>query len=113
MDLTTHIGLVPETISPDINPLAEIIIYGLTQGGQKFRPSDWAERLCGVMSVFGADGRLCYSQYVKPLTVDGIKCVVVDTRLQQIAPQAYHFLMGFARDNELQTRPGRRIPRPQ
>ncbi|MBL8428197.1 MAG: DUF3579 domain-containing protein, partial [Dechloromonas sp.] len=24
------------------------IIVGLTKEGRKFRPSDWAERLCGV-----------------------------------------------------------------
>ena len=31
------------------------IIVGLTTEGKKFRPSDWAERLCGVLSAFGAE----------------------------------------------------------
>ncbi|HEY8856025.1 MAG TPA: DUF3579 domain-containing protein, partial [Rugosibacter sp.] len=31
------------------------IIIGVTLGGQPFRPSDWAERICGVMSAFGAE----------------------------------------------------------
>ena len=32
----------------------EFVIVGLTKDGKRFRPSDWAERLCGVMSQFGA-----------------------------------------------------------
>jgi hypothetical protein len=31
----------------------EIVIVGLTTDGHAFRPSDWAERLCGMMSIFG------------------------------------------------------------
>ena len=34
------------------------IIVGLTLDGKKFRPSDWAERLCGIMSAFGAEDTL-------------------------------------------------------
>ena len=30
----------------------EIFILGLTHAGRVFRPSDWAERLAGVMSAF-------------------------------------------------------------
>ena len=36
------------------------IIVGLTKEGRKFRPSDWAERLCGVMSAFGAEHKVKY-----------------------------------------------------
>ena len=32
-----------------------IIIKGITQQGKPFRPSDWAERLCGVMRCFERD----------------------------------------------------------
>ena len=28
----------------------EVFIQGITQDGRTFRPSDWAERLAGVMS---------------------------------------------------------------
>ena len=48
------------------------IIVGLTKEGRKFRPSDWAEHLCGVMSAFGAE------------------------------PMAYRFMLNFAQDNDLQ-----------
>jgi hypothetical protein len=91
----------------------ELVIKGLTLDGKPFRPSDWAERLCGVMSAFGSDGRMQYSPYVFPVNSAGTKCVVVDKRLEDIEPMAYSFLLNFARDNELQTRSGRDAPRPE
>ena len=90
----------------------EFVITGVTLGGMPFRPSDWAERLCGVMSAFGSDGRMQYSPYVFPITSAGVKCVVVDARLKDIEPMAYNFLMNFAGDNELQVRQGRGEERP-
>lgn len=91
----------------------EIVIQGVTESGLQFRPSDWAERLCGMMSVFGEDSRLSYSPYLKPIMAGGIRCVVVDLRLEQLDPAAFSFLLSFARDNELKTRPGRKDKRPE
>ena len=85
----------------------EIVIQGVTESGQQFRPSDWAERLCGMMSVFGEDSRLSYSPYLKPIMAGGIRCVVVDIRLEELEPMAYRFLLAFAKDNELKVRDGR------
>jgi len=85
----------------------EFVIRGVTLDGRQFRPSDWAERLCGVMSAFGSDQRMAYSPYVQPITSEGVRCVVVDARLREIEPLAYSFLVNFARDNELQVRRGR------
>ncbi len=85
----------------------EIVIVGITGTGQTFRPSDWAERLCGCMSLFGEDQRINYSPYLKPVSSTGIKCVVIDRRLEESNPEAFRFLMSFARDNELQVREGR------
>lgn len=78
------------------------IVVGMTLGGKKFRPSDWAERLCGIMSAFGADHRMSYSPYVRPGLHLGEKCVYVAARLYDIEPMAYNFLASFAKDNELQ-----------
>jgi len=91
----------------------EIVIVGTTIEGRTFRPSDWAERLCGMMSVFGEDRHLSYSPYLKPVVSAGVRCVVVDRELERIDPPAYSFLLGFARDNELMLRPGRRKIRPE
>ena len=87
--------------------IVEFVIQGLTGDGKTFRPSDWAERLCGVMSAFGGDRRMAYSPYVHPVTANGVKCVVVDIRLERVEPMAYRFLLGFAKDNELRVRDGR------
>ncbi len=87
--------------------IVEFVIQGVTLDGKPFRPSDWADRLCGVMAAFGSDQRMHYSPYVHPITTSGVRCVVVDTRLESIEPMAYRFLMSFAKDNELRTRDGR------
>ena len=91
---------------PDLE-IAEFVIQGLTLDGRRFRPSDWAERLCGVMSAFGGDHRMQYSPFVHPVSANGVRCVVVDARLEQVEPMAYRFLLSFAKDNELQMRDGR------
>ncbi len=85
----------------------EFVIQGTTEAGKTFRPSDWAERLCGVMAAFGSDQHLAYSPYVHPITSNGIRCVVVDMRLEGVEPMAYRFLLSFAKDNDLTVRPGR------
>ena len=87
--------------------VVEFVIQGVTLDGKPFRPSDWAERLCGVMAAFGGDHRMQYSPYVHPVTAAGVRCVVVDVRLEEIEPMAYRFLLGFASENELKTRDGR------
>ena len=91
---------------PDLE-IVEFVIQGLTLDGKPFRPSDWAERLCGVMSAFGGDHRMQYSPFVHPVTANGVRCVVVDARLEHVEPMAYRFLLSFAKDNELQMRDGR------
>ncbi len=82
--------------------IENFIIVGVTKEGRKFRPSDWADRLCGVMSAFGSDNRMTYSPYVRPgCTLKGDKTVIVDRRLYDVEPLAYNFLLHFARDNDL------------
>lgn len=88
--------------------LQQLVILGLTQSGERFRPSDWAERLAGVMSRFrppgSGGGPLTYSPYVLPSYTEGIRCVIVDHRLRELEPLAWRFVCGFAQDNDLQTR---------
>lgn len=85
----------------------EIFIQGITQDGKPFRPSDWAERLAGVMSQFRPGGvapgsHLSYSPWCIPTTMGQTKCVVVHRDLQVHEPMAWDFVMNFARDNGLQ-----------
>jgi hypothetical protein len=91
----------------------EIVIQGVTASGQPFRPSDWAERLCGVMSAFSEDRYLSYSPYVRPIITGGVRCVLVDVKLEETDPAAFGFLLEFAKDNELKMRPGRTRKRPE
>lgn len=86
----------------DVTPTGSFIIVGLTTAGKKFRPSDWAERLCGVMSAFGRQKKMQYSPYVGPGEYGGEKAVYVDGRLENIEPMAFRFLLSFAKDNDLQ-----------
>lgn len=84
----------------------KFVIVGQTGDGRAFRPSDWAERLAGVMAAFrpgkaGSQTHLSYSPYVVPSMRGGFKCVIVDPALRELEPMAYNFLLGFARDNGL------------
>lgn len=87
---------------------SEFFILGLTSDGRQFRPSDWSERLCGVMSCFkpdgngGRDAHLQFSPYVRPTLINGVKSVVVNAKLRDLEPMAYHFVVSFAKDNDLQ-----------
>lgn len=79
----------------------EIVIHGTTSKGKTFRPSDWAERLCGILSSFDKGNRLSYHQWVRPMLVDKVRCVAVDKKLEEINPPMFRFLMDFAADNDL------------
>lgn len=79
----------------------EIVIQGITNAGATFRPSDWAERLAGVMSSFDEGNRLAYHEYVRPMMLEGVRCVAVDKKVEHTYPAVYQFLMDFAKDNNL------------
>lgn len=76
------------------------LIQGVNDEGLRFRPSDWAERICGLMAGFQG-GRLHYSALLYPSSVNGIKCVHMDDRLQSIAPAIHLQVMEFVRNNQL------------
>lgn len=93
----------------------EVFIQGITRSGRTFRPSDWAERLAGVMSQFRPGGaqpgsHLSYSPWCIPTVINGVKCVVVHSALRNHEPMAWDFVMNFAKDNELQVSEACLIP---
>ncbi|ERE03395.1 DUF3579 domain-containing protein [Pseudogulbenkiania ferrooxidans] len=79
----------------------EIVIQGLTSEGRTFRPSDWAERLAGILASFDTNQKLSYHAFVRPMLLEGVRCVAVDKKLEKIYPQIFQFLMNFAKDNDL------------
>jgi len=90
---------------------SQLIVEGLTDDGIRFRPSDWIERLIDSVAVYGADRRGPARPFTGPdrrqrqvaflqaRVIDGNKCLVVDGRLRDANPQAYHYLLQFIRDN--------------
>jgi hypothetical protein len=81
--------------------MRKIIIQGLTVSGKKFRPSDWAERLCGAVASYDKNRRITFHPCVSLATMDSIKCVVVDASLEQDEDMLYGFLVDFANENNL------------
>jgi hypothetical protein len=93
----------------------ELLIKGIRRDGSTFRPSDWAERLCGVAAILHSDAialsrehyaaRPCFdcSLLVRPAIICGVLCVIVDLGLRTLEPCAWNFVSGFARDNDLVT----------
>jgi hypothetical protein len=94
-----------------ITPAKSIYILGLTGKGRAFRPSDWAERLAGVMSQFRPGGpqpgsHLGYSPWCIPTSIGDTKCVIIHPDLREHDVMAWDFCINFARDNDLQTSEG-------
>jgi len=92
---------------PEAEGVVEFVIRDVTLDGKPFRPSGWTGRQCGVMPVFGNDHRMRYSPFVHPVSANGVRCLVVDARLEEPEPMAYRFPVSVAQDNELQVRDGR------
>jgi len=81
---------------------AKVILHGLTKEGRKFRPSDWAERLCGAVASYDKNRRITFHPCVALASIDGIKCVVIDASLEQDDEMLFGFLIDFATENNLQ-----------
>ena len=90
-----------------------LIIFGSTSTGEKFRPSDWIERFCGVMApydtAYQASGErltqkgMGYSDLVFPTTYKDERVVVALEQLNDIEPLAWEFVLSFIKENDLKT----------
>lgn len=80
--------------------LDEIIIEGMTLDNVKFRPSDWVDRLCGMLAIFD-NQKISYSPYLRPLIYKDMNCVAVKKSLQEKNENVFRFIMQFAKDNNL------------
>jgi hypothetical protein len=77
-----------------------IIIEGVTDEGEQFRPSDWAERMSGSLSTF-RNHRIIYSPMLQPSIKDGNRCVMLDPALKESNPELYNSILKFAKTNHL------------
>jgi len=76
-------------------------IVGVAKNGNKFRPSDWVERIATLYARFDASQRIRYNPMVKPVLADGQRCLFVSSALEKHNPVAYGFIMDFAMSNHL------------
>jgi hypothetical protein len=84
------------------------VIESIKNDGQKFRPSDWIERISASLGSFKSDHRLHYSNEVQPCIIEGRKCLLVSKGLAKKNPEAYTYIMHFAEVNNLKVQEDRR-----
>lgn len=77
-----------------------LIIEGVTENNEIFRPSDWAERLCGDLCII-QKRRMKYSPLLCPSVFHGNKCVLVHVTLEESHPELFASIMAFAKNNRL------------
>jgi hypothetical protein len=82
------------------------VIRSVREDGQRFRPSDWIERISSSVAQFGPDRRLRYTPLAQPRLIDGEKCLVVAGALAQQRPDLYAHILDFVRSNRLQLEQG-------
>lgn len=78
----------------------KIIIEGVTETGEKFRPSDWADRVSGQLSTF-RNRRIYYSPLLEPIYKNGYRCIALDPALKETNPELYNSILQFAKTNKL------------
>jgi hypothetical protein len=84
------------------------IIESVSNDGAVFRPGDWIERISASLASYGPDHRLRYNEEVQPCIIQGKRCLLVSKRLPRDYPQAYEYVMHFARMNNLRIQEDRR-----
>lgn len=79
----------------------DFVIIGKTLEGQRFQPSDWAERLAGNLSTL-RNRRVIYSPLLMPIVMEDVKSLRVAVELQAQYPAIYQEATDFAARNNLQ-----------
>lgn len=77
------------------------LVQGIDKDRNRFRPSDWADRFCCILSSYGDDRRIRYSPMLLPTYVEGVRSIRMDRRLEEVHPDIAQALMDFARTNNL------------
>lgn len=85
----------------------EWVILGETESGELFDVPNWPELLCGMLADQAKDNRLSYSDYLKPVHINGFPSVVMLNSLANDDPVSYSTVKKFVADNRLKNRPGR------
>lgn len=80
----------------------QIVIMGKTQAGDKFRPSDWAQRLTVAIATIGPKKKVIYNPHVHTSLREGVPAVVIDPVLREKNEMLFEFLIHFAQGNKLE-----------
>ncbi|MSP53080.1 MAG: DUF3579 domain-containing protein [Gammaproteobacteria bacterium] len=78
-----------------------LTIIGVSPDGKEFRPSDWADRLCGSLATLRGN-RVQFDDRLRPITLEGKRCILLDTSLENEYPALYKDIMEFATKNKLE-----------
>ena len=78
-------------------PSTRYTILGVTEDGQKFRPSDWTERLVCIQP----EQLKRYQGHLKIQKINDIKSIVFDDDLKYACEFTYERMLSFAKTNHL------------
>ena len=81
-----------------------IIILGQTHTGDKFRPSDWCERLYGCLRTLNEDDYEICIEKVHLVNTEAGKGVCIKCDLNEINPMLFKFFINFVKNNNLTLR---------
>jgi hypothetical protein len=82
---------------------ADRVIRRVTAFGRTFRRGEGAKRPAGLTSAFGYNQKLVYSPLVRPVSVPGIKALIVGHELAMLEPRFFGFFSNLAHDNSPRT----------
>lgn len=79
----------------------KFVIQGITAAGQKFRPSDWIDRIASLDAEYGMQQRLIYSDDLHPEVFEGERSLIISSSLQETNPSLFDYVMSFRQMNDL------------
>ena len=92
-----------------LSDVAEFVVQGITMEGTIFEPQDWAENLRDTLFEMDENKNLNCSSYVRPITSNGMKCLIVRSSLQTAHLHAFEHIKQYIADHHLVVRAGRGI----
>jgi hypothetical protein len=81
-----------------------LIIEGNPPNNTRIRPHNWAERFACNLASFGPSRRVCYSDAVVPVMIDGVKCLRIERSLEIAKPALFRDILAFAEQHGLKVR---------
>jgi hypothetical protein len=84
-----------------LKPVKNWIILGIDQDEKRFRPSDWASRICELACKIQYNRMVQYSDDLRPIRYNGQTAVYVDIDLKVDRTQIWEQVMSFANLHQL------------